>query len=398
MPETAVPYPFPAFAPAEFTARIERARRLMTGADLAALLVTTEANFRYFTGLLSQHWVMPTRPMFFILPATGEPIAIVPAGSGFTMRKESWVKEVRTWMAPRPADDGVSLLVEALKQAGGPAGRIGAEFGPELQLRMPINDFLRVQEAIRPLTMVDGSDVTRRLRMIKSPAEVARIGAVAQLVSAAFEALPEKLALGMSERDACLALQLDILRRGADKIPYMVAASGPGGYQTINSNPSDRMLGRGDIFIVDTGSTIDGYFCDFDRNFAFGPPEDAAWRAHDQVYAATAAGIAAMRPGARMSDVWQAMATSLGREAVMGASVGRMGHAIGLNLTEPPSVHPDDSTMIEAGMVLTVEPGIAYATAAGERRVMVHEENLVVTEQGAELLSRRAPAAMPIIG
>src|SRR5262249_28677519 len=162
----------------------------------------------------------------------------------------------------------------------------------------------RVREAIQPLTLVDGSDVTRRLRMVKSPAEVARIRAVAQLVSAAFEALPEKLAAGMSERDACLTLQLDILRRGADKIPYMVAASAPGGYQTINSNPGDRVFGRGDIFIVDTGSTIDGYFCDFDRNFAFGPPEDAARRAHDQVFAATEAGIAAMRPGARLRDVW----------------------------------------------------------------------------------------------
>jgi Xaa-Pro aminopeptidase len=398
MRETAVPYPFPPFAPAEFSARVERARHLMTSAGLAALLITTEANFRYFTGLLSQHWVMPTRPMFFILPMASEPMAIVPSGSAFNMQKQSWVKDVRTWMAPRPADDGVSLLIQALREAAGPAGRIGAEFGPELQLRMPINDFLRVQKDIRPLTIVDGSDVTRKLRMIKSPAEVARIRAVAQLVSAAFETLPERLALGMNERDACLNLQLDILRCGADKIPYIVAASGVGGYPTINSNPSDRVLGLGDIFIIDTGSTIDGYFCDFDRNFSFGPPEDAARRAHDQVYAATEAGIAAMWPGAVMRDVWHAMAASLGREAVMGASVGRMGHAIGLNLTEPPSVHPDDSTVIEAGMVLTVEPGLAYTTAAGERRVMVHEENLVVTERGAGLLSRRAPASMPIIG
>jgi Xaa-Pro aminopeptidase len=263
---------------------------------------------------------------------------------------------------------------------------------------MPINDFLRVQEAVRPLAFVDGSAVTRGLRMVKSPAEVARIRAVAQIVSAGFEALPGKLAPGMSERDACLALQLDILRRGADKFPYMVAASGLGGYQTINSNPSDRVLQRGNLFIIDTGSTIDGYFCDFDRNFAFGQPEDAARRAHARVWEATEAGIAAMRPGARVSDVWQAMAKSLGREAVMGADVGRMGHAIGLNLTEPPSVHPEDHTVIEAGMVLTTEPGIAYDTARGERRVMVHEENLVVTERGAELLSRRAPAEMPVIG
>jgi len=149
----------------------------MSDANLAALLITTEANFRYFTGFRSQHWVMPTRPMFFVLPAAGEPVAIIPSGSRFNMRASSWVKEVRTWMAPQPGDDGVSLLIEALREAAGPTGRIGAEFGPELQLRMPINDFLRVREAIRPLDMVDGSAVTRRLRMLKSPAEVARIRA-----------------------------------------------------------------------------------------------------------------------------------------------------------------------------------------------------------------------------
>ena len=76
MPETAIPYAFVDFAPAEFTTRIERARRLMRNANLGALLITTEANFRYFTGFRSQHWVMPTRPMFVVLPAAGEPVAI----------------------------------------------------------------------------------------------------------------------------------------------------------------------------------------------------------------------------------------------------------------------------------------------------------------------------------
>jgi Xaa-Pro dipeptidase len=133
--------------------------------------------------------------MFFVLPAVGEPVAIIPTGSLFNMCESSWVKEVRTWMAPQPGDDGVSLLIEALREAAGPTGRIGAEFGPELQLRMPINDFLQVREAIRPLGMVDGSEVTRQLRMIKSPAEVVRIRAAAQLVSAALKALPQALAL-----------------------------------------------------------------------------------------------------------------------------------------------------------------------------------------------------------
>jgi Xaa-Pro dipeptidase len=397
MPLRAVSYPFREFGRDEYRERVNRARRLMEELEISALLITGEANFRYFTGFNSQSWVSPTRPMFFVLPLTREPIAIVPTGSRVSMQQTSWIVDLRTWMAPCPADDGVSLLVDAIKEAVGTHGRIGAEFGPETQLRMPITDFLRVQKSIAPIEFTDGSLISRTLRMVKSAAEIERVRTIADIVSAGFEALPNGLSLGMTERDACLTLQLDILRRGADKFPYMIAASGRGGYQTINTNPSERVLSAGDIFIIDTGSTVDGYFCDFDRNFAFGPPGGAARRAHELVWKATEAGIEAAVPGARLSDMWHAMARSLGKEAVMGADVGRMGHGLGLQLTEPPSVHPSDQTIIEAGMIITVEPGIAYLDEEGGRKVMVHEENLVVTANGAKLLTRRAPPEMPTI-
>lgn len=392
----AVPYSFEPFERQEYETRVRRARELMEVQGIDALLITTEANFRYFTGLKSQGWVSPTRPMFFVLPLRRNPIAVIPNGSRVIMRQSSWIEDVRTWMAPQPADDGVTLLTDALKEATGPSGKIGAELGPENQLRMPIVDFLRVQTALAPREFIDGSAVTQAIRMVKSPAEVDRIRAIAQLVSAGFEALTGNLSRGMTERDACLALQLDILRLGGDKIPYMTGASGRHGYTTINDNPSNRTLSDGDILIIDTGSTIDGYFCDFDRNFSFGRPTDQARKAHELVFAATDAGIAAAKPGVRLREVWEAMANRLGKDAVAQANVGRMGHGLGLQLTEPPSVHPLDDTLLVPGMVVTVEPGIGYEVE-GERKIMVHEENLVIKEGGAELLSRRAPAEMPVI-
>ena len=382
----------------EFRRRLEGAQALMAERDLDALLITTAANFRWFTGLRSQGWASPTRPMFLVVPAARDPIAIIPTGSSVIMRASSWLDDVRTWPSPRPADDGVSLLVEALSEVGGRRGRIGGEFGPEHQLRMPLLDFWRAQEALAPREFVDGSAVTRRLRMVKSAAEIERMHASADLVSAAFEALPERLAIGLTEREAALELHLDILRRGAEKVPYLVAASGHGGYRTINSDPSERALRAGDQLIIDVCATVDGYFSDFDRNFAFGPPEEEARRAHELVFRATEAGFAAVRSGVRAADVWQAMAKALGQAAVQAADVGRMGHGIGLNMTEPPSIHPQDETVLEAGMVITIEPGIAYPSRDGEKKVMVHEENVVVTEQGARLLTRRAPAEMPVIG
>jgi Xaa-Pro dipeptidase len=380
----------------EYQARVQRAQETMALQGMGALLITTEMNFRYFSGLHSQAWVMPTRPMFLIIPAGGGPIAVIPTGSLVGMRQQSWVEDVRTWSAPQPSDDGVSLVSDALLEISAEGDHIGAELGPETQVRMPFLDFIRVQNAVAPLGFVDASAMMFRLRMVKSGAEIARIRAAAQIVSAGFEVLPGLLRLGMSERDACAALQMELVRRGIEKIPYMIAASGPGGYETISSNPSPRRLEIGDVLVIDTGSTVDGYYCDFDRNFAFGPLDASARRAHEIVYAATDAGIDAARAGRTGGDVWRAMAKRLGEEAVRSASVGRMGHGLGLALTEPPSIHPDDPTVLVPGMVITIEPGIAYESD-GTRKVMVHEENVVVTDGAPVLLSARAPWNMPMI-
>lgn len=397
MPEKAPPRPFRPFTDDEYANRIARASALMTEAGIDALLITTEANFRYFSGFHNQGWVSPTRPLFLIVSLCRPPIAVIPSGSRVVMRRTSWISDVRTWTAPRPADDGVTLLVEALREAAGPLGRIGAEFGAETQLRMPLADFFRVRQMVAPVEFVDGTPILRKLRMVKSATEVERIRAIAQIVSDGFEALPDHVRIGSTERDACLWLQIEILRGGGDRSPYLIAASGPGGYETINTNPSDRILSQGDVLIIDTGSTIDGYFCDLDRNWAFGDPSRAAHDAHARAYEATEAGLKAARAGNRTCDVWNAMAEALGMEAVQGSDVGRMGHGLGLQLTEPPSIHPQDTTLIETGMVLTLEPGIAFVAEDGSKRVMVHEENIIVTEKGAELLTRRAPADMPII-
>mgnify|MGYP006446893011 CR=1 FL=1 len=185
-----------------------------------------------------------------------------------------------------------------------------------------------------------------------------------------------------------------MLRRGADSAPYVMGVSGQGGYANIIMGPTDRVIGQGDILIIDTGAIFDGYFCDFDRNFAFGQPDDAARRAYDVVFQATETGLKAAGPGATTSDLWRAMNSVLQAGGSLSNTVGRMGHGLGMQLTEGPSNKPGDDTELKPGMVMTLEPGMEFAPG----KLMVHEENLVITEGGCELLSRRAWPAMPIIG
>lgn len=130
----------------------------------------------------------------------------------------------------------------------------------------------------------------------------------------------------------------------------------------------------------------------------FQPPRDTCGALDEALFLATAAGLAAARPGAACSDIWHAMARKLAEKAVRGSDVGRMGHGLGLAVTEPPSIHPKDFTILEPGMVLTLEPGIGYIGKDGRKKVLVHEENIVVTESGAEFLSKRGWREMPVVG
>ncbi len=380
------------FAQPEFEERTARAQRLMAAQELDALLLTTEPHVRYFSGFQTQFWVSPTRPWFLVVPREGRPIAVIPE-IGAAGMKETWVEDVRTWAAPRPEDDGVSLLAATLREQASRFGRIGVTLGHETHLRMPAGDFRRLVERLRPLEIADSSAILRRLRNVKSAAEIAKIRYVCQVTSMAFETLPAQARLGDSEREVCRKLRLDLLGRGADDSPYLIAASGPGGYDNIIMGPTDRVLSRGDVLIIDTGTTYDGYFCDFDRNFAFGPPAEEARRAYAVVYRATQAGLEAARPGATTSELWSTMWAILEAGGALSESVGRLGHGLGMQLTEAPSHRPGDDTPLQPGMVITLEPGMEFAPG----KLMVHEENVVITEAGAELLTRRAPPELPVI-
>jgi Xaa-Pro aminopeptidase len=380
------------FSPAEFETRVARAQAIMRRHELDALLLTTPPNIRYVTGFATQFWESPTRPWFVVVPGEGKPIAVVPEIGASDMAK-TWIDDVRSWPAPRPADDGTSLLAEALAQLPRRFGRVGAELGREMALRMPVIQLDDLRDALPGLEIADGSPAIWEARRVKTPAEVEHIRFICQVASDGYAALPSLVRKGETARDACRKLTMEILSRGADAVPFMPGISGPGGVSQIVCGPKDDAMAEGDILFIDTGSFYDGYFCDFDRNYAVGEVADAAKRAQEAVWDATEAGIAAARPGATVEDVWRVMAKFLEDAGSLGNNVGRMGHGLGMQLTEPPSNMPGDTTPIEPGMVLTIEPGMEYAPG----KMIVHEENIVVTEDGAVLLTTRAPRELPIL-
>lgn len=184
------------FEPIEYQLRAARARALMEAAEMDALWFSGEANIRYFTGVESEFWLSPTRPVFLVLPrdASTPPISVVPEIWRSAMRR-TWVEDVRTWPAPRPEDDGVTLLVEALASVPAKYGAVGCGMGLESAPRMPMAslDWLvsKLGDAYDDLTpgrqilLRDCSPLMTTMRGVKTPAEVEKIADMCAIASAA---------------------------------------------------------------------------------------------------------------------------------------------------------------------------------------------------------------------
>ena len=377
------------FSTAEFEARLLSAQSIMVSDGFDAMVVCSPQNVRYFSGFDTQFWESPTRPWFVVVPAGGPPIAVIPE-IGAPAMAGTWVNDIRTWPSPRPHDDGTSLLAQVLSGLPRRTGRIGFELGREHSLRMPVVEFFALRDRLPNLDLTNGSVCLWRIRMVKSEAEIDKIRHICAIASEAYENVPNLVSASDTEREASRKLRIDLARRGADSTPFLPCLSGPGGVAQIVCGPGDRAFEEGDVVFFDTGSTFDGYFCDFDRNYSVGRLSDGALRAQEAVWQATEAGLKAARPGATTDELFRAMARVTEAAGSLGSNVGRLGHGLGMLLTEPPSHMPGDGTLIEPGMVLTIEPGMEYAPG----KMIVHEEVVVVREDGAELLTRRAPPEM----
>ena len=377
------------FDEAEFRQRLSRAQKMMAKAGLACLLLSTEPEVRYFTGYLTRFWESPARPWFLIVPAVGDPIAVIPS-IGVALMSRSWIADIRSWRSPDLVDDGVSLLRDTLRDVAGTDGQIGVPSGLETHVRMPMHTWNALQDG---LTIVDDAEIMLRLRRVKSQNEIAKITQAGAIATRAFARVPEIAQAGVPLEKVFRHFQMLLLEEGADWVPYLAGAAGQDGYFDVISPATETPLMNGDVLMLDTGAVWDGYFCDFDRNFAVGAGSDVAQSAHARLIDAVNAGFEAAKPGALMCDLFDVMSAVVAGESDAVADAGRMGHGLGMQLTEWPSIIPTERTVLEAGMVLTLEPSVETV----DGRIMVHEENIAITETGAVFLNTPAGRALGIV-
>ena len=381
------------FSEDEFISRFTNIQSLMLKNNIDAILLTSKADFHYFSGMTTQFWESPTRPMYLILPAIGKtPIAIIPDIILNTLLK-TWIKEIYTWSAPFLKDDGLSLLINKLNKFS-KNNRIGMPIGIETHLRMPFAHTLSIMKELN-IDFVDVTQLIKTTRLIKSDSEIKKIRTSCQIASRSFDKLnfiinnnPD-LFRNLTERKLIKEMQKILLDEGADYIPYIICNSGHNGYISIIDSPSDKILSDGDVIIIDIGIKYQEYFCDFDRNYVLNFSNPYIDNANLHLWNATEAGIQAAKPGNTFHDIWFAQVSYLTTVANINPEFynsGRLGHSIGLELTELPSICKNEMTILEKGMTLSIEPNIPL----NNDKTLVHEECIVITLTGCDMLSTRA--------
>ena len=371
---------------AQFKNRTLKAQELMQKHELDALLLTTETNVRYFTGFLTRFWESPTRPWYLIIPRKGKPIAVIPS-IGEALMSKTWIEDIRTWPSPNLKDDGISLLSDTLDEIA-QNKNIGIPSGTETCVRMPQTDLKKLSQNVK---LTSDFDIVQKLRMTKSNEEIDKIEKACRIAEKAFRRVPEIAFENVNLDEVFRKFQILCLEAGADWVPYLAGGADTEGYDDVISPAKVAPLKKQDILMLDTGLVWDGYFCDYDRNWSVGTPSKTVSGAYSQLLEASDAAFELAKPGATASDLFHAMNSILTLNS-SSTDAGRLGHGVGMSLTEWPSIIPDDHTVLEKGMVLSLEPGIAI-----KNKIIVHEENIEITETGARYLSPKANKDLPVI-
>jgi Xaa-Pro aminopeptidase len=233
------------------------------------------------------------------------------------------------------------------------------------------------------IELIGVNGLVEGLRAVKQPDELAAIKAAAALADEAFEQLTSDGLVGRTERALAMALEFEMRRRGAERPSFEpIVAAGRNG-ALPHATPRDVEVRSGDLVVIDWGAQLDGYCSDCTRTVAAGRANGRGAEVYQLVLEAQLAGVQAVAAGAAGREV-----DAVAREVIEAAGHGQhfghgLGHGVGLEIHESPRLGQSSEAVLEAGNVVTVEPGVYLP---GELGVRI-EDLVVVTDRGREILT-----------
>ena len=359
----------PALPPMDVAARLPKLRAAMAAGEASceALLVTNLTNVRYLTGFTGSAALLLVLPDELVFVSDGR------------YRFQSAEQLAAAGVEARIEIGGLAAQKEALSAAGGTVRTLGLEAASVTWARQrAFSEWFPEAELVATEGLVEG------LRRVKDAGEVARVAEAARIADEALAKVKSLLAEGVSEVDFGTALDFEIRRLGAEGNSFeTIVAAGPNGAKP-HARPSDRRIGPGELVVLDFGAVVDGYCSDMTRTLCVGEPaNDTLVRMVEVVAESQRAGVAAVRAGVGCADVDKVCRDVIAEAGWADAFVHSTGHGVGLDIHEAPGVAATSGDILEAGHVVTVEPGV-YLEGVGGVRI---EDTVVVTPDGCRPLT-----------
>lgn len=328
------------------------------GAD--ALLITSPANVRYLSGFSS--------PADARVLLTQEDITLVTDGR-YTVQAET-----ESRVPVHITQMGRERLPQVAELAKGRQLAFEAE-------HLSVADYSVLQDILKQ-TMLPTKGMIEKLRTIKTPQELDTLREAARLTDLAFTHILNIIKVGLSEVEVALELESFLRREGAQGVAFdIIVASGERG-ALPHGSASSKLLQNGELITLDFGAVVEGYHSDMTRTVALGEPSEAHERLYMAVLSAQEAALSQIKAGADSQKVDAAARDSLKTQDLAQYFTHSLGHGVGLDVHEAPSLNSRKSVTLQENMCVTVEPGVYIPDDTGLRI----EDLVVVGVSGYENL------------
>lgn len=346
--------------------RSQRLRDALAAESLDALIVTDPTNIQYATGFTGSNGTVVINSDQLLLITD--------------KRYDKWAvdevtahdPEVEIVIAPGSGRKELLARVADVDRVGLEAGNVSWGTAASFQTDLGVD------------RVVPTTGVVEALREFKSADEINKLRNAAEVGDAALGLLVPELRPGLSEVDVARRLsQLMFDHSGVVPSFDIIVATGVNSAKP-HHHPSTQVIEKGDLLIIDSGATVDGYRSDMTRSFVFGAPTIQQQEMLDAVLVAQRAGVDAIEVGASTSNIDSACRESLALAGLGEYFTHGTGHGVGLDIHEAPSVSSASTATLAPGHVITVEPGVYIPNVGGVR----WEDTVVVTPTGGDALTK----------
>ncbi len=367
------------FTEQEFEDRYAKTRALMEDENLDAMLITERLNYQYYTGHRSEQCAVDKiRSYMFILPKDNAPTLITMPFEVAQVEQTSFVKDIRTTggLTGHP-----EFVANVLKDLGLSRARIGAELGREQYLGISYLGFQEILGHLADAKFVDAADIILKVRNVKSPQEIEYMRCASMISAGAQKKTFDEVHAGMTENQVAHVLRENLMAAGAERISLLCVLSGAH-ENGIVLLPTDRVVQKGETLGFDVGVCYKGYWSDLARTASVGEPTDELKEFYSWMMSLRHDCNMQLSAGKKPADVVRVVDQYLQERGLNTVGVGRVGHGVGIETTEYPSLAAFEDVTFEVGNVFACNPNFA-----NHMGFINAEDNWAVTEGEPDLLS-----------